>query len=159
MLSKCWEEEDPRGGAEREREAPACAKLQQSPHSAIPVARVPPGHGSSRRTASSSDVARLPALGPPYLQKQKAKGQSQGGLQKSRQAYSPQLFLSLRLLAMVVGGLVAVRRCHCAGSSPRLQVAGNGRLCARARRSSLRLGDVAAALVRRSGEEKGGERG
>lgn len=60
------------------------------------------------------------------VSRSKVEGQSPYWLQKSPYTYSPQLFLSLRFLAMVVQGLVAVRRCHCARSSsgPRLQAAG-----------------------------------
>lgn len=72
--------------------------------------------------------------------------------------YSPQLFLSLRLLAMAVCGIVVARRCHC--SCGLLQ----GRRLLAERGSVLALGavhsdseDVAVALVGRSGKEKGGE--
>ena len=72
--------------------------------------------------------------------------------------YSPQLFLSLRFLAMVVRGLVAVGRCHGARSSPgrRLLAVGGSVPALGAVHSDSE--DVAVALVGRSGEEKGGER-
>lgn len=70
--------------------------------------------------------------------------------------YSPQLFLSVWFLAMVVRRLVAVRRCHRALAS--------GRAGCWQREAVPALGavlsdaeDVAVALVGRSGEEKGGE--
>lgn len=122
------------GGGLGCREAPGGSGLREAAalaHSAIPVTRVALGHGSSRRTGSSSAVAvsqprtRAPSsLWPSCLQKQ-----SRGpvpALAAEVTVYSPQLFLSLRFLAMVVQGLVAVRRCHCARSSsgPRLQAVG-----------------------------------
>lgn len=72
--------------------------------------------------------------------------------------YSPQLFLSLRFLAMVVQDLVAVRRCHCARCllrGRRLLAVGGSVPALGAVRSDSE--DVAVALVGRSGEEKGGE--
>lgn len=72
--------------------------------------------------------------------------------------YSPQLFLSLRLLAMAVRRLAVERRCH--SSCGLLQ----GRRLLAVKGSVPALGavlsdseDVAVALVGRTGEEKGGE--
>lgn len=70
--------------------------------------------------------------------------------------YSPQLFLSLRFLAMVVWGLVAARRCQALALLPgrRLLAVGGSVPALGAVRSDSE--DVAVALVGRS-EEKGGE--
>ena len=73
--------------------------------------------------------------------------------------YSPQLFLSLRFLAMVVRGLVAVRRCQCFPSSPGCRLLAVGGSVPSLGAVPSDSEDVAVALVGRSGEEKGGESG
>lgn len=115
-------------------------------HGAILTARVPLGHGSSGPTGSSPAAAASQpwTLAPSSLWRFSAPEAESRGPVPVRAAevtmhYSPQLFRSLRFLAMVVQGLVAVRRCHCAWPSPGPQVVGRGRLCARAGRSPLRL--------------------
>lgn len=131
------------------------------PHSAVPATPVPLGHAFSHPAGSRSVGAGLPAPASgadPPLALSCPEAESRGPV-PTRAAevsvcYSPQLFLSLRVLAMVVWGPAAARRSHCAGSSPGPQVAGGGRLCARAGRSCLRLRGCCCGA---GGEEWGGE--
>lgn len=132
-----------RGRLGRREKQEALAAGNRSPHLRHAVTWIPLCHGSSGQTGSSSAdsqpwMLRPVVLGPPPPQKRKVEGRPVQAAEVTT-FYSPQLFLSFWFLAMVVQGLVAVRRCHRALSSPGPQVAGSGRLCARAGRSMLRL--------------------
>lgn len=130
------------GGLRGGGEEPGGSGLREAAaltHRAIPVTRVPLGHGSSGPTESISAVAISQpwTLAPSSLWPSSSPEAESGGPVPVQAAevtmyyYSPQLFLSLRFLAMVVQEPVAVRRCHCARSSTRPQVADSGRLCPR----------------------------
>lgn len=107
-------------------------------HRTIPVTRVPLGHGSSGPIGSISAVAisqpwmlAPSSLWPSSPPEAESRGPVPVQAAEVTIYYSPQLFLSLRFLAMVVQEPVAVRRSHCARSSTRPQVADCGRLCLR----------------------------
>lgn len=94
-----------RGRARRLRPAEAAALA----HSAVPVTRVPLGHGSYGPTWSISAVAIAQpwTLAPSSLRPSSSPEAESGGPVPVQAAevtiyYSPQLFLSLRFLAMVV---------------------------------------------------------